>query len=100
MRLVCLRPGQDDGVRGGAEAEIGAVQLEPGRAAAGQPLVADDLARDPVPGPLVSLGRQAAVMGPLEQALPGEPDPGQHLRRAAVAAPKPAITAVQLVVAL
>ena len=44
--------------------------------------------------------RQPAVVGALEQALRGEADPGQHLRRAAVAAPEAAIAAIELVIGL
>ena len=86
-----------------AQVEVGPVQLEARRTAAGQAVAADRLALHALEDPSVLggvRGRQAAVVRALEQALAGEADAGQALRRPPVAPPQAAELAVERVVVL
>ena len=90
-------------MRGCPEPLVGAVELESRRAVAAEAVVAENLAADAFEHPRdsrVAGFRALAIVRPQVVTLGGEADPTEVLRGAAVAAPQPAVLAVELVVVL
>src|SRR6185295_5934383 len=93
-RAVPLGAGHHDRARGRAERGVGAVQLEPGRAAAQEAEVTDHRGRDPLEdpgGPRVVRAGLPAIVRALEEPLPREADAHDPLRRAAGPPAQPAV---------
>jgi hypothetical protein len=87
-----------------AQQGIGAIQFQPGSTPADQAEIADQLvpahALEDEGGARIETAGLAPVIGRDIEALGGEADARQDLRRPAVAAPEPAITAVEALVIL
>ena len=92
-------PAQRSHIGWSAEQRIGAVEFKAGRTAAGKAEIADDLAFNvcEYPGEIRRVGLLVAtIVRTLKPALGGKPDADQLLRGAGLAAPQPAIAAIEL----